>query len=117
MQFEGRELTTYAEPVASGALKEGQVYFSVQYADENLLVPIVETLVFVGRYVGSDGSSLLRFQDIGSHRQGIRYGSPGAEEACFQSATEDGAKHIFEYERALDELMRCAARRKKSSPS
>jgi len=116
MRFEGRELTTCAEPVSSRVLKEGDVYFSVQYADENLLVPIVETLVFVGRYIGSDGVNRLRFQDIGSHSQGIRYGSPGAEEACFQSPTEDGIKHIFEYEGALDELMRCAIRRRKPSP-
>ena len=115
MRFEEKDLTTYAEPVSASALKEDHIYFSVQYIDEALLVPTVETLVFVGRYVGSDGLNRLRFQDVGSHSQGIRYGSPDAGELCFQSPTEDGIKHIFEYEKALDELMRCARRRRNSS--
>ena len=55
MHFESRELTTYAEPVSASALVEGRVYFSVQYVDEDLLLPNVETLVFVGSYQSSDG--------------------------------------------------------------
>ena len=115
MRFEERDLTTYAEPISAQVLKEGQVYFSVHYVDEDLLIPLVETLVFVGRYVSSEGANLLRFQDIGSYRQGMRFGSPDAEEASFQSSTESEVNHIFEYEHALDELMRCALRRRKQS--
>ena len=43
------ELKEYAEPVTAGALEEGKVYFSVQYADEDLHIPIIETWVFVGK--------------------------------------------------------------------
>jgi len=49
MRFEERELKPYAEPVAASLLKQGEVYFSVQFADEDMLVPIMETLVFAGR--------------------------------------------------------------------
>ena len=81
MRFGDRELRSYAEPVSEDSLKEGQVYFSVQYDDENLLVPTMETLVFVGRYRSSDKKTRLRFQDVGSYEQGIRYGSARAREA------------------------------------
>jgi hypothetical protein len=115
MQFEERELTSYAEPISASALEEGKVYFTVQYVNKDLLVPIIETLVFVGRFLSPDGLDRLRFQDIESYLLGVRYDSVGSEKATFQSPTENGTKHIFEYERALDELMRCAIRRGKSS--
>jgi hypothetical protein len=41
-----RDLPSYAEPVAADNLREGEVYFSVQYADEALLVPIVDAGVY-----------------------------------------------------------------------
>ena len=114
MRFGDRELTSYAEPVSEDSLKEGQVYFSVQYVDENLLIPTMETLVFVGKHRSSDNKTRLRFQDIGSYEQGVRYDSARAKEAQFQTMTQKNINHIFEYEPALDELMRCALRRKKA---
>ena len=68
------------------SLKEGQVYFSVQYVDEDLLVPTIETLVFVGMYLGPDRENRLRFQDAESYRRGVRYGSPAAKQASFHSS-------------------------------
>lgn len=85
---------------------------SVQYADENLLVPIIETLVFAGKNLDNEHAELLYFQNAESYRQGIRYGSAEAENATFQLAREDKVNHIFEYERALDELMKCSLKRK-----
>ncbi len=49
MRFAGRDLKQYAEPVSASELREGSVYFTVQFADRDLLIPIVETLVFIGR--------------------------------------------------------------------
>jgi hypothetical protein len=49
MRFEERELKSYAEPVISNLLTEGEVYFSVQFADEDMLIPILEAWVFAGR--------------------------------------------------------------------
>jgi hypothetical protein len=43
MRFEERELKSYAEPVTPNLLTEGEVYFSVQFADEDMLIPIMET--------------------------------------------------------------------------
>ena len=111
MRFEERELRSYAQPVTNGLI-EGEVYFSVQYVDEDLLIPIIETLVFVGALDAND-PNLLYFQDVGSYRQGIRHDSANAEEAEFQVGSRGGINHIFEYERALDELMKCSLRRRK----
>jgi hypothetical protein len=114
MRFEARDLTSYAEPVSTATLREGQAYFSVQYADDSLLLPIMETLVFAGRNLDGNDADLLYFQDVESYRQGIRHGSAEAENAKFQRGREGKINHIFEYEDALNELMKCSLRRKKS---
>jgi hypothetical protein len=115
MRFEERELKSYAEPVTQDTLKAGEVYFSVQYADEDMLVPIMETWVFAGRNLDSEdmNADRLYFQDLESYLQGIRYESATNENASFQVPSEKNINHIFDYERALDELMRCSLRRRK----
>jgi len=116
MRFEARELKPYASPVTASALKEGEVYFSVQFADDEMLIPIVETWVFAGKRPGpKEGETHLYFQDIESYLQGVRFGSSAAERANFQLALEGSANHIFEYEQALDELMKCSLRRGRQS--
>ncbi len=111
----GRDIPTYAEPVSQNDLSEGDVYFSVQYADEALLSPIVETLVFIGTENDEDGSVICSSQELTSHRQGIRRDSPEAEGALFYFQHTNQLRHIFEYDRALDELIRCSLRRQKVS--
>src|SRR5256885_10515772 len=109
MRFEERELKSYAEPVLAGLLKEGEVYFSVQFVDEDMLIPTMETWVFAGRRLDpKDVEDHLYFQDVESYRLGIRYAFATAGNAHFQVAREENIKHIFEYERALDELMKCS---------
>ena len=111
MRFEARELKPYAEPVPPEELREGEVYFGVQYLDDNGLVPVLEPRVFVGRNLEPAGSNEFYFQDFASYRRGVRYSSDSTElEAIFETGAEN---HIFEYERALDVLMQCALRRAK----
>src|SRR5689334_10164085 len=71
--FEGRELKPYAEPVAPKELKKGVAYFTVIFADEEMLIPIVETFVFIGRNLQSHDVGHLYFQDVHSYRDGVRY--------------------------------------------
>jgi hypothetical protein len=114
MRFEERELKSYAEPVPANGLKEGEVYWSVQYADEHMLIPIIETWIFAGRNLDpADAENHLYFQDVESYLQGIRYSSANTEDATFQVALERTPNHIFEYEHALEELMKCSLRRRK----
>jgi hypothetical protein len=113
MRFEARELKPYAEPVPPAELKEGSVYFAVNYCDEEMHIPLMETLVFAGRDLDEDDSGMLYFQDINSYREGIRFESATEDDdVTFFQCAEDEAKHIFEYEQALNELMRCSLRRK-----
>jgi hypothetical protein len=71
--FDGRELKPYAEPVSSSELSEGTVYFAVNFVDEEMLIPTMETLVFVGRNLEPDDVGEVYFQDVASYREGVRY--------------------------------------------
>ena len=115
MHFEGRELGPYAEPVSASELDKGAVYFAVNYVDDDMLIPLVETLVFVGKNLEPEDVGVAYFQDVESYREGVRYGWDADDgSATFQSGPENELKHIFTYEHALDELMRCSLRRKES---
>jgi hypothetical protein len=102
--FDGRELKPYAEPVSSNELQEGAVYFAVNYVDDEMLIPLMETLVFIGRNLEPGDVGTVYFQDVESYREGVRYGSDA----------ENELGHIFDYEQALDGLMHCSLRRKEA---
>src|SRR5262245_19860284 len=114
MRFEERELKPYAEPISTTELKEGKVYFSLNFADRDMLIPFLEPLVFIGRNLNSDDvETVLYFQNCESYLNGVRFQSATTQdlEMSFQCGTENQMRHIFEYEHALDGLMLCALRR------
>lgn len=115
MRFDTRELKDYAEPVSMDSLQIGQEYFSVQYADEAMLIPVVETWVYVGTDLDKTESGLLYFQDVESYRDGVRYDSAESEGAMFQVGEPGKINHIFEFDHALNELLKCSIRRNRSS--
>ena len=120
MHFASRDLKTHAEPVTPEGLVVGELYFSVQFNDQDMLAPEVEALVFLGNDLdpGAEGMGHY-FQDAGSFLAGARYGfdakpnhGSGDElEACIYQQAHGQVKHIFEFERALDELLKCSLRR------
>lgn len=113
MYFEGRELTPYSEPVSAEKLKEGLVYFSVTFIDDDMHIPIMDTLIFIGKNLEENDNEQIYFQDIHSYREGVRFESAAENDyASFFSCTADELNNIFEFERALDVLMRCLLRRK-----
>jgi hypothetical protein len=112
VRFEQRELKPYAEPVSPNDLVVEHVYFTVQFADEGLLVPIVEPLVFIGRNLKKGDSDLLYFQKFESYSNGIRFDpSTGRNARIVHVRGPEELKHIFEFEKALNELMSCSLRR------
>lgn len=116
MRFEEREIKPYAEPITQSDLRIGHAYFSVTYADDDMLIPIVETVVFIGRNLESGESGQVYFQDINSYRRGVRYEAAGDESyAQFSTGSENEVGHLFEYEHALEELMRCSVRRREGN--
>src|SRR6266403_3471965 len=75
MRFEERELKPYAEPVLAPDLKEGSVYFAVQYLDEGMLTPEMEALIFIGKNLGQGDVGQLYFQDaVSSAGDSSRFG-------------------------------------------
>ena len=113
LHFEGRELSSQAEPVSAESLEEGSVYFSLNYLDQEMHIPVIETLAFVGRNVNSDRIATVHFQDVESYREGIPYGlSSEADQATFHSSPEKELSSVFTFECVLDELMRCSLRRR-----
>src|SRR5262245_28380077 len=117
--FPRRELPPYAESVSSVDLKLDSVYFNLTYVPgEMLLHPVLKTLVFIGRDLDAGDQDRVYFQDVGSHRRGVRYDD--GEEASAEDSesrgeifcgSENELGAFFEYERALDELIKCSLRR------
>ena len=56
-RFEDLGLKPYAEPIVASELKEDAIYYLVNFVDEEMLVPTVETVVYVGD--GPDAGSHL----------------------------------------------------------
>src|ERR1700730_2675079 len=113
MVFGGRELKPHSEPVSAADLREGEAYLAVTYVDDEMLIPVMETLVFVGRNLEPQDVGEAYFQDVRSYREDVPYGWEADDgNATFYSGPENELKHIFSYSNALDVLMRCLLRRR-----
>jgi hypothetical protein len=113
---EAKSLPPWAEPVEGSELRQGETYFSLYYCDDELLVPFLAPMVFIGldREPGDNG--VAYFQDLTSYLEGVRYGEEkGGSCAEFESGQIDEMQHIFHFDRALDELLRCEIRRRSRS--
>jgi hypothetical protein len=113
MLFEARELKAYAEPISSDGRREEEAYFAVQFVDEGMLIPIVEPLVFLGKDIDRRDRGLYFLQNFESYSAGIRYESaPEDQASAFHVYGARDLNHIFEYEHALESLMKCSLRRR-----
>jgi hypothetical protein len=114
LRFESRELKPYAEPISKSDLKEGATYFFLNCEDEEMLIPVLQPVVFLGRNLEPGDQGRAYFQDLSSHKAGVRYGGkPDGEVASFFTGSEDELGHVFQFEKALDQLLVCSLRRKK----
>jgi hypothetical protein len=111
--FPATELPPYGEPMSPDEMQVGRVYFALQYLGADLLVPHLYPLIFIGVDLDGDRKNMRFFQDFDSYRAGVRYGSHSGEDSvCFHLYGPDEGKHIFDYERAVRSLMRCALDRR-----
>jgi hypothetical protein len=123
--FESRELKSYGEYVRAGELVVGRVYFSMGCVDADMAVPQLDPLVFLGRNLDPEQPGLY-FQDAGSYLAGERWNQSDWTESgpreelpalwhgrtCeFHVAPEGDYSGVFEYEKALDQLLACSLRR------
>src|SRR6185369_10461802 len=116
MRFEARELPVYAEPVSFGDLKKDSIYFFVNFTDEGMLIPTVDTVVYIGDNLEQGDVDQVYFQDIDSFNRGVKYGfEDDGGCAMFQSGSESELGHVFTFEKALDQLLKCSLRREERS--
>ena len=79
-----------------------------------MLVPELDPLVFIGRNLEPGDSGRLYFQDADSYRSGNRYGKRGDRKDGGEikiHVVEENVPFVFEFERALDVLLRCSLKR------
>jgi hypothetical protein len=114
LRFEARDLKPYGEYASEATLVEGKTYFAVHFLDDEMLVPELWPLVFIGRDREPSDSGKLYFQDAESYFAGARYESvTGAEDVEFHTV-DSGTPAVFEFEKALEVLLRCSLRRRAS---
>jgi hypothetical protein len=76
---------------------------------------VLDTRVFVGRNLEPHDQGKVYFEDEPSYRDGICYGAIEKDErTTFYIESENALDHVFDFEHALDELMRCSLRRMKA---
>lgn len=73
IRFEARDRKPYSQPVTAKALEQGKVYFSVQFADDDMPIPIMETWVFAGRNLDPEDAHSANM---------IRWSSPPRVPGC-----------------------------------
>ena len=114
IRFEARELPANSEHYPASRLRDGEVYFRVSFCDQDLLIPQLEPLVFIGRDLGVDDTDIgfLYFQDVRSYSNGTRFGTPSDDEPMFERFLESQSSGVFDYENALNALLRCSLRRR-----
>ena len=96
-------LKPYSEPVALDELREGAPYFSLNFLDEEMLLPMLEPVTFVGLDLAEGDNGIVYLQDLESYRSGLRFeeaDGPGYG-ATFYRGSADRIGHIFEFEKAL----------------
>ena len=113
------EIPESPSSVDASELQEGTVCFRLAYFDADLSVPSVEPVVYIGRNLEPGDEAVVYFQDCASYGKGVRFGALtlGVGAAIFESFDADGGTNILHFEQAVDELLRCAIRRRGGRPA
>ncbi|NOT71745.1 MAG: hypothetical protein HOP09_10855 [Hyphomicrobium sp.] len=110
LHFPGRQLNTFATSVDKERLVVGEAYFTVVFFDEDMTIPKMETIIYLGqssidqiakkkKLLAIEGE-LYVFREIENHRCGI-----DKNDIAFEQAELAG---VYEFEAAIDVLLRCA---------
>ncbi len=106
------KLTLQAEPVNASRLTRGEVYFKVDYLDSDKLVPVMKSLVFLGRDVTGARDNSLCFQDLESFLALGNRDDDDEDWGSLYRCDDDQLRNIFVLDKAIDEFLRCTLRRK-----
>lgn len=128
--FEGRELKPYGEYALAADLIVGRVYFTVGFLDDDMAIPEMTALVFLGTDLSSRLPGLY-FQDAASYVAGERIdveswvstqddldadvtGQHWVRDDDVRLDWQKARKHseVYEFEGALNSLLSCSLRRR-----
>jgi hypothetical protein len=103
--------------VDASRLVVGRMYLAISYLDDDCLVPVVESLVFLGRNVDGEDEHALYFQDAESHREHGAFPNVQGGDARIVVTGPTPPPNLFELDGAVDELSRCAERTRRTRSS
>jgi hypothetical protein len=107
----GVEPKATIRPVSVTDLNNSDTYLSVSYLDDQLLIPIVETIVFLGCDIFAEGGDTLYFQYAESYfEQGAFVPGVSQQREPLLAATPDGLNNIFTVPNGSEALVLCAER-------
>jgi hypothetical protein len=101
------------EPISPEDLVSGEIYYAVQFLDDELTVPSVEPIVFVGwDHFGDERVRTAYFQTAETYSRGVRLETTTADDpADFLCAEEDELSYIFNFEGLVESISATAHRR------
>ena len=112
--FEKRLLKPYAVSVKSESLTVGDVYYKVSFADQEMTIPIMLTVIFAGKDLDEGDNGIYYFQDYDSYQEGERYGiDDSLKHAVFYTCGDRELGGVYQFEDALDILLHCSLIRDK----
>jgi hypothetical protein len=112
MIFPERQLLKYATPVRASELVVGKEYFIAHFVDAEMLIPEVRAIVFIGTDTPENGSDEFVFQDASSFLDGIKPDDATEDQSVHLfTCPASGLSSIYDFDAALDVLLRCALNR------
>lgn len=112
MKFAARELKPYYEPVEYQDLEVGIEYFIVRFVDDDMLIPTIESLIYIGEDLLEEDEGSCYFQDIESYLDGISFpNDERVNEAVVHRQPKNELSSICSFESSLNELLKCSLRR------
>ncbi|MBK6686393.1 MAG: hypothetical protein IPG45_18130 [Deltaproteobacteria bacterium] len=95
----------------------GNVYFAITFLDEDeRLIPVVETVIYLGTGAIPSEEPEHHFQDAESHAAGVRFEDASSAQPHFFLTFPQGRQGpVYELSKAIDVLKECQERRQSSS--
>ncbi len=107
----------FAEPVRVSDLRHGGVYFMLNYFDDEMLVPDLKTLVYIGQDLKETTHGMLYFQDYDTFAEWGAFPNPNDGSGTVVRCMADNINCIFELDKAIRILQQCQQRRVRQSES
>lgn len=114
--FPQREIPPHARPVTPAELVVGEIYFQAVFVDNEMLVPELRPLAYLGWDLRAHKRGRYAFQDASSYLAGKTLADSIPEDPVRVDLFEvGGLGGVYTFEFAVEVLLRCSLRRIKAS--